>query len=455
MIPVRAPSRSSIIASAANRGHERLLGGDRGFTLIEVLVGALMIVLIAAATATALISTAHTSADQRIRSQADQFATQDQERLRGLSDAQLTGLSQSRTVTVNGLTFTVSSVSTSEDTSGTSSCASTAAAAYYRIVSTVSWTENNATQNLVEDSLLSRPVTGDLRVQVTDPAGQQVPGLTVGAAGPSTQTSPTDSTGCVLFAGLIPGGYTVTMTDPGYITPTGATTPLTASATVTTTGVAVPTGSPFVLGLPGSLAGTFATSAATGSATAEADGMSWVGTDGVNTMSGVAPTSAAGVVTSAASPSTKSLFPFYNATNGYTGNYAAWGGRCAQQKPPTATSTSVTPGFAATATVVEPLLNLNVTYNGTAITTKPSRVALTFSAGGCTDSWTPTVATTKTANGWLVNPGQPYAASNKLTVCADYVTGGRTYGATITTGNTSLTGTNLVTVPIVTGGATC
>ncbi len=431
------------------------MAADHGFTLIEVLVSALMIALLAGAAATALISSAQTSTDQRIRSQADQLATQDQERLRGLSDAQLTGLAQSRPVNVNGSAFTVSSVSTSEDTTGTSSCASTAAAAYYRIVSTVSWTENNATQNVVEDSLLSRPVTGDLRVQVTDPAGAQVPGLTVSAAGPSTQTSPTDSSGCVLFAGLVPGGYTVTMTDPGYITPAGAPTPLTATATVTTTGVAVPTGSPFQLGLPGSIAGTFATSAATGSATAEADGMSYVGTDGVNTMSGVAPTSAAGTVRSASTPSTKSLFPFYNATTGYTGNYAVWGGRCAQQKPPTATTTGVTPGLAAAATVVEPLLNLNVTYNGTAITTKPSRVALSFAGGGCTDSWTPTIASSATPNGWLANPGQPYAGSGKLTVCADYTTGTRTYGATVTTGNTSLTAANPVTVPIVTGGATC
>ena len=89
-------------------------------------------------------------------------------------------------------------MATSEDTTGTSSCASTAAGADYRIVSTVSWTENNATQNLVEDSLLSRPVTGDLRVQVTDLMGAQVPGLTVTASGVSTQSAGTDSSGCVL-----------------------------------------------------------------------------------------------------------------------------------------------------------------------------------------------------------------------------------------------------------------
>ena len=142
---------STATANPAHSGRGRLLGGDLGFSLIEVLVGALMIVLLAGAAATALISTAHTSADQRLRSQADELATQDQERLRGLSDEQLTGLSQTRPVTVNGSAFTVTSVSTSEDTTGTSSCASTAAAAYYRIVSTVSWTETNATQNVVED----------------------------------------------------------------------------------------------------------------------------------------------------------------------------------------------------------------------------------------------------------------------------------------------------------------
>ncbi|MFL5321720.1 MAG: prepilin-type N-terminal cleavage/methylation domain-containing protein, partial [Myxococcaceae bacterium] len=107
---------------------------DGGFTLIEVLVSALLVALISAAAAKALITTSHTSADQRLRSQADGLATQDQERLRGLSDTQLASLSQSHSSPLDGTTFTVQSTSTYEDTTGATSCSSTAAA-YYRIVS--------------------------------------------------------------------------------------------------------------------------------------------------------------------------------------------------------------------------------------------------------------------------------------------------------------------------------
>jgi type II secretory pathway pseudopilin PulG len=81
---------------------------EAGFTIIEVLVSALMVILIGTATAKALITTAHVSGDQRLRAEADAIATQDQERLRGLSDEQLNGLSQTRPVTVGtGQTFSV------------------------------------------------------------------------------------------------------------------------------------------------------------------------------------------------------------------------------------------------------------------------------------------------------------------------------------------------------------
>ncbi len=116
---------------------------DGGFTLIEVLVTALIVVLLASATASALISTTHTSGDQRVRAEADALASQDQARLRGLSDnelANLTGSAASHTATVSGTTFTVASSSAFQDASGNSSCTSTAQD-FYKTSTTVSWTE--------------------------------------------------------------------------------------------------------------------------------------------------------------------------------------------------------------------------------------------------------------------------------------------------------------------------
>ena len=155
----------SIRPRAAQPGRAPLFGrSDAGATIIEVLVTALITVLIASATAAALITGTHFSGDQRSRSQANALAQQDQERLKGLSDEQLSGINQTRTVTYpNGNSFTVTSVASFLDSTGASSCTSTGVA-YYKINSTVSWTENYTSRpaTVTDESLLSRPVGGDL-----------------------------------------------------------------------------------------------------------------------------------------------------------------------------------------------------------------------------------------------------------------------------------------------------
>ena len=440
---------------------------DGGFTLIEVLVSALLVALISAAAAKALITTSHTSADQRLRSQADGLATQDQERLRGLSDSQLLNLSQSRPSTVNGTSFTVQSTSTYEDTAGATSCHSTAAA-YYHIVSTVSWTEgfSNQTASIQEESLLSRPVAGDLLTQVTDQTGAAIQNVTVTTTGPGTsssagplaQTSETDSNGCVMFAGLTPPGlYTVGLSYNNYVDPSGNAAP-TGSATVTSTGLAVqPNNGVFHLGNPGTIVGTFKT-AATGGYTGEADGISWMGSKGSIPMPNVRtyPTLPPG--SESTGYTTQSLFPFASVSPiDYTGNYTVWGGRCAGQAPPATTNQdqfTVTPGSIGTArTIVEPLLSMgNISYKssstGSPQTQSPAHVKLTYRDATCTDSWTPALASSMSAStGWFQNPGQPYAPSGTLTVCADYNTsssGTAYWKNTVTTSNMDFSAANVI-----------
>lgn len=445
-----------------------------GFTLIEVLVSALMVGLIASAAAGALIATTHFSGNQRLSSQADELATQDQERLRGMSDEQLTGLNQTRPVTLNGTAFHVQSVATAEDTTGNSNC-STTAAAYYRIVSTVTWagTPGSTPTPVVEESLLSRPVSGDLRTLVTDQTGAGLPGVTVTATGASPQSAPTDSTGCVLFAGLTPGSYTVTESLAGYVNPQGQTATNTqgqaqwkGSATVASSGVSTATGLPTELGMPGSVAGTFTTAlgSATPAVTAEAAGISWTGSDASGSDAGANPAPA---TTSAPSSTftTAPLFPFNTASTGsppsYTGNYAVWGGRCPGQEPPPGnlTTATVPPGTSGVSqSITEPILYLgNVTFKSSSV--KPSDVRLTFSSSGCTDTWLAslTAQTSMPTNGWLGNPGQPYAASGTLTVCADYDYYNSTkrtwtyYKGTASTGNSSFAASNIANqVPPIT-----
>ncbi len=437
------PSSPATVPPGSSGSHRRLIALNDGFTLIEVLVSALMVILIATATARALIASNHFAGDQRFRSQADSVASQDQDRLRGMSDEQLNGLNQSRTVTLNGTNFTVQSTASYLDTTGGSSCSSTAAA-YYKIISTVSWTENFSSRpaTLSEQAILSRPVSGDLLTQVTDQTGAGLASVTVTPSGPSTQSALTDSNGCVLFAGLTPGSYTVSLADSGYVDPNG-NSPATGTASVTATGVARPAGGTFHLGK----AGTITANLTASGGTAEADGVSYTGTGASYGMSSplVAPKTAP--ASPASSISAGQLFPFYGAS-AYTNNYTVWGGRCPGQQPPTPTQTTVNPGGTTTQPVAEPLLKLStVTYNGSAV--KPTDVRLTFTdSTGCTDKWWATLVGTPAsppapANGWLANPGQPYAASG-LTVCADYTTGGKTYYVTTAATNTSFSSSNAV-----------
>jgi prepilin-type N-terminal cleavage/methylation domain-containing protein len=457
------------------------LRSSAGFTLIEVLVTSLIVVLIASASAKALISTSHASGDQRLRSQADSVATQDMERLRGLSDDQLNGLNQGpRPVTVNGTTFNVTSTANYLDTTGASTCTSNAAA-YYKVSSTVTWTENfsNRTDTTVtQESVLARPVTGDMFVQATDQTGAPLSGVSVVATGPDTQNDTTNGSGCVLFAGLSPGGYALTLTDPGYVDPNGNASPPNVTATVTASTPVAPSGNPFRLGRAGSLAATFTTIASSSGYYGEADAISWLGNGASYVMSGgyqsVTASAPAGALTTA------SLFPFNEsttATASYTNNYSAWGGRCLQQEPPAGVDTfTVSPGSTGQAvSVIEPgLIVGTVNYKNGSTTTavKPADVKLTFASTAgtaCSYSWYPPLAaaTTVPPSGWLANGGQPFASTattgttasassnssspqaGQITVCADY--SGYKSSVTTTNSNFTISGTTAPTITITKG----
>jgi type II secretory pathway pseudopilin PulG len=479
---------TATVPPARPGSRRRFAGSETGFTLIEVLVSALLVILIASAAAGTLIVTGHVSGDQRLRSESDSLASQDQERLRGLSDEQLNNFTESRPVTLNGTTFTVASASTFLDTAGASGCTTTAAA-FYKISSSVTWTENYShVTPVTEESILSRPVTGDLLTQVKDQNGQGVSGVNVTAtsastqtspAGASTQTSTTSSNGCVLFAGLVPGSYTVSMADSNYVDPNGVPSPLAASATVTTSSPTSTTGNPFYLGLAGSITGTFTTAVA--AASGEADTISWVGSGGASGgpsgMSGGFRFTPLGAISS--SITTLPLFPFNGGTSGYTNNYAVWAGRCAQQQPPAAYD-HFTVGSSGTLNqaqnIQEPLLDLAVDYPNATTPVKPSHVKLTFQSTAGTscgpNSWTPTLAggATLPANGWLANPGQPFASTattgttasgastssspqaGSLTVCVDYRDpgNGRTYKNATTINNTNFSSTPSATLITIT-----
>src|SRR5579875_2522193 len=277
--PAREPMR--IFAAFTHLLRHQLrarMGSDAGLTLIEVVVTALMVALIAAGTATALIATSDASGQEQLRSEADSLASQDLDQLRSLSDEQLNALQdgaapRSHQQTFQGTTFTITSNANFSSAGASVAACAAGGAAFYKISSTVSWRQANSTQSLEADSVLTRPVTGGLLVQVGDPSNNPLSGVSVVANGASYQTAQTNSAGCTQFAGLTSGNYTVTLSKPGYVDINGNASPAYTPVAVGSSGSQL-TG--LQLGLAsGPISATF--KSATGG-NGEAPGLSWSAT---------------------------------------------------------------------------------------------------------------------------------------------------------------------------------
>jgi prepilin-type N-terminal cleavage/methylation domain-containing protein len=428
------------------------LDREHGFTLIEVMVSAAIVVLLAASVAKALIASTDFSGYERYRSQADEVAQQDQERLKSLSDAQLTDLDQTRAVVVGPTTYTLHSTATFLSSSGTSSCTSDSTA-YFKVTSNVAWnaTKGNPVSSITEETIITRPLGGSLVLKVNDQTGAGLSGVTVTPTGQSTKYTTngvTDPTGCAAFAGLPIDGYTLKLADTGYVDPNGNPNP-TEAASVNASGVT--SAIPMIFGQAGSVKASFVTNDATSGATAVAVPgyeLSYYGSGGGNQMNVFATTGSQSA--SATNLTATNLFPFALPGPTYTNNYQVWAGSCEQEEPlqpPSGTDTaSVTPGVAnAPGTVDEPAVDLAVTYNGSYVT--PSDVYITFtgtsSAGTCTDEWKAVPQlTTETVSGvtYGVYPA-PFASNatkgtatasstgdpGSIVVCADYKNSGGTY----------------------------
>ncbi len=403
---------------AGRRGPWLLRAGpEAGFTLIEVLVSALLVALISAAVADALIAGAYTSADQRNRSVAHELAQQDQERLRGMSAQQLNGLNQTLPqITVNGTVYTVRSQAQFVGSSG-GTCSSSAAA-YFRTSSTVTW--GNPSESVVEESVITPPAGGTLLAQVEDQTTAALSGVTVSASGPDYASGTTDANGCTVLAGLATGSYNVTLAKPGYVDPNGNASPPNLTATVTSTGTTTPSTS-LMMGQAGTITASFR-DASRGTLSGEADGLSWFGSGASTQMSSYASASSS---TAATQLTASNLFPFAFSGPSYTNNYQVWAGRCLQMRPPTGVNQiSVPPGSTQSWNIQEPELDVFVYSGSTRIA--PAHVKITFqvvSGPACTDSWYSTIASnaSTSATGALAYPGVPFASgsSGTLSVCAD------------------------------------
>jgi type II secretory pathway pseudopilin PulG len=233
--------------SAARALLARLRNEQSGFTLIETLVSAAMVVLVSVGVLKTLDAAATRSGEQKSQSVAAGLAQQDQERLRAYRAQELNNYSETRCfgrAAGGGLNpdpecndpgrYTVKSRSDwVSDTSGTRSCGTGARADYLRISSTVVWIEPDDAEtgprrvslaSIVAPRVGSFGDEGSLSIEVLDRNGVGRSGVGVSVTGPKALSGATDNNGCLFFGYLPEGSYTVNVSEPGYVDANGNAT---------------------------------------------------------------------------------------------------------------------------------------------------------------------------------------------------------------------------------------
>lgn len=216
------------LGTIRERPSVRLLESERGDSLIEVLISAVIVALIVVGTFSGLDSTNRATALQRARSQASALAEQNEEQLSSRPVKQLSEISETheaflREVRENGTVYKI--VSTAQyisNTTATASCSSTTPSAdYIQTTSKVTWPSMGATKPVIETSLVSPPAGSALIVQVTGASGEAVPEMTAASTkGPTSISALTSSNGCAILA-VLPGEYALNIARTGYVDQNG------------------------------------------------------------------------------------------------------------------------------------------------------------------------------------------------------------------------------------------
>jgi Tfp pilus assembly protein PilV len=192
------------------------LADERGFGMIEVLVSALVVGLAVVGVFVALDAATATSGQNKARNVAANLAEADQERLRGMKVADLSNLRQTTPKTIDGGTYTVNSrTDWVNDKSGTQSCTSADSSLdYLKLTTTVTSPKLRGVKPVTTESIQAVPNgtfpnQGSVVVQITNRSGTGVSGLSVTLAGANTYSQTTNVNGCVIFAYVPVGTYTL------------------------------------------------------------------------------------------------------------------------------------------------------------------------------------------------------------------------------------------------------
>jgi Tfp pilus assembly protein PilV len=380
---------------------------QRGDTLIEVVIGALLLALIVVGTLTGLNSANRVTSLGRERSQADVLAQQEEDQLRSEPIKKLSELSQTHEiiqheVNASGTKYTVTSTAQYiADATATTSCsATTAEADYIQTTSKVTWNSLGTGKPVVETSLISPPPGSVLIAQVTNQATEALPKASVTAIGKSTYSGETSTDGCAILA-VEPGQYTLNVSKTGYVDENGysesAKDPITSAPVYVVAETSVKKGYKF--GQAGALEVHFANASTSAAETGDAFTAANTSMNPAFRAFGVTGTYASSVISS------KSIFPF---PEGYT----VFAGSCEADNPVnfgiSAAKTTIGPGETVSATLPQPPVNIRV-MSGTEAGASHEGTAVASATVVVTDTGCGTTRTLTTeSKGALSHPGLPY-----------------------------------------------
>ncbi len=330
------------------------LRAERGFALIEVMVSAMLVALIAVGVFAGIDGPGSVAGTDQARAIAASLAQQDQDRLRALPSNTLASYSAGpRSVAEGDVTYTVASSAqwVADSRSPSSSCTSVPTSAdYLRITSTVTWPSLGSGQPVSVSSLVAPPASsvtsrGNIVVQLQDQAANPVTGVPVTITDTKTNqnTGPvaTDASGCAFFGYLPTDTFNASFQKTGYVDWNGSSAP-------TITGLTAPLGATSLKTYP--------------YAQASQANVSFVDSNNkpVSTQSVTFnnPSLATGALTpftvgGATSKTITGLFPF-------TTGYSVYAGGCTADDPGSSNraTIAVTPGGSSPVTVIEPDLQL-------------------------------------------------------------------------------------------------
>jgi Tfp pilus assembly protein PilV len=400
-------------------------GSESGVTLIEVVISALLVAVIAIGTLTGFDSAGRAVGDERQHAQATTLAAQDEERLRGMNVTEL-GRYGAKTYTVkeNGTTYTIEAraqfVSAAKEAF---TCETEGSADYIQTTSKVTWpalTSSAAKREAVsQSSIVPVPTSDSLLVNVHNQANEAVEGATVRVTGKTsgaTYEQITPESGCVIFGALSDNEVVIVVSKAGWINEE-LQSESSQEAKLATTSLVSKT---FVIAAEGTLKAEFESNGTTAG----------VQGDTVHVAHTSTPEKAVGTAGSpVASISIFPLFPFQTPGNPPTeSKYTVYAGECSSSDPAKVNSAElkdptpaqVNPGVTTSVKVEVPQLKTEV-YEGSSSSNKGSKdsnaeVKLTDVCG--------TTRTMKTSLGALEHPYQPYG---KTKFCVTQVINSKRY----------------------------